>query len=85
MLCKKCSQIDENEITPSKSKTIPVFPWHSYCLPLKISFGFWSNLLITSRAGGRWVYIFFVILRDGKLGGRWYLINLHDLTVKKNQ
>ena len=30
----------------------------------------WSNSIITSRPEGRWVYKFFVILRDGKLGGR---------------
>ena len=33
------------------------------------------------------VYIFFVILRDGKLGGEgggWYLIKVCDVTVKKN-
>ena len=35
--------------------------------------------------GGRWVYRFFVILRDGKLGGGWYLIKVRDITVKKFQ
>ena len=45
-----------------------------------------SDSIITSRPGGRWVYTFFVILRDGKLGGGvgWYLIKVRDITVKKN-
>ena len=29
-----------------------------------------GHSIITSLLGGRWVYTFFVILRDGKLGGR---------------
>ena len=40
--------------------------------------------MITSRPGGRWVYTFFAIIRDGKLGGGWYLIK-SDVTVKKIQ
>ena len=43
-----------------------------------------DDSIITSRPGGRWVYTFFVILRDGKLGGGWYLIKVRDVTVKKN-
>ena len=41
--------------------------------------------IITSRTGGKWIYTFFVILRDGKLGagGGCYLIKVHDITVKK--
>ena len=42
-----------------------------------------GDSIITSRPGGRWGYTFFVILRDGKLGGRWYLIKVCDVTVKK--
>ena len=42
-----------------------------------------GDSIITSRLGGRWVYKFFLILRDGKLGGGWYLIKVRDLTVKK--
>ena len=44
-----------------------------------------GDSIITSRPGGRWVYRFFVILRDGKLGGGWYLIKVRDITVKKFQ
>ena len=43
-----------------------------------------GDSIITSRPGGRWVYRFFVILRDGKLGGGWYLIKVRDVTVKKS-
>ena len=43
----------------------------------------WGELIITSRPGGRWVYTFFVILRDVKLGGGWYLIKVRDVTVKR--
>ena len=42
-----------------------------------------SDSIITSRPGGRWFHTFFVILRDGKLGGGWYLIKVCDVTVKK--
>ena len=42
-----------------------------------------GDSIITSRPGERWVYTFFVTLRDGKLGGGWYLINVRDVTVKK--
>ena len=41
-----------------------------------------GDSLITSRPGGRWVYRFFVILRDGKLGGGWNFIKVRDITVK---
>ena len=44
-----------------------------------------GDSLITSRPGGRWVYRFFVILRDGKLGGGWNLIKVRDITVEKFQ
>ena len=44
-----------------------------------------GDSLITSRSGGRWVYRFFVILRDGKLGGGWNLIKVRDITVEKFQ
>ena len=42
-----------------------------------------GSSIITSRPGGRWVYAFFVILRDGKLGCGWYLIKVRDSMVKK--
>ena len=38
----------------------------------------WGNSIITSRPGCS-----FVILRDTKLGGGWYLIKVRDVTVKK--
>ena len=34
----------------------------------------WGDSIIMSRTGGRWVYTFFVILRDGKLGG-WMVLD----------
>ena len=34
----------------------------------------WGDSIITSRTGGRWVYTFFMILRDGKLGG-WVVLD----------
>ena len=44
---------------------------------------FWGDSIITLYPGGRWVYTFFVILRDGKLGGsRWYLTKVHELLLK---
>ena len=43
-----------------------------------------GDSVITCRRRGRWVYTFFVTLRDGKLGGGWYLIKICDVTVKKN-
>ena len=43
-----------------------------------------GDSIITSCPEGRWVYTFFVILRYGKLGSGWYLINVRDVTVKKN-
>ena len=36
------------------------------------------------RRRGRWVYTFFLILRDGKLGGGRYLIRIRDITVKNS-
>ena len=42
----------------------------------------WSCSIIASRLWGRWFYTFFVILRDGKLGGGWYLIQVRGVTVK---
>ena len=36
--------------------------------------------MIISRLAG-WGY--FVILRDGKLGGGWYLIKVRDVTIKR--
>ena len=36
-----------------------------------------------SHPGGSWVYTFFVILGDGKLGGGWYLIKVRDVLIKK--
>ena len=44
-----------------------------------------GDSVITSCPEGRWVYTFFVILRYGKLGSGWYLINVRDVTVKKIQ
>ena len=41
--------------------------------------------IITSFPEDRWVYTFFVILRYGKLGSWWCLINVRDVTVTKNQ
>ena len=34
----------------------------------------WGDSIITSRPGEWWVYTFFVILRDGKLGG-WVVLD----------
>ena len=42
-----------------------------------------GDSIITSRPGGRWAYTFFVILSDDKLVGGWYLVKVHDVTVKK--
>ena len=51
-----------------------------------------SDSIIASRPEDRWVYTFFVILRDGKLGRGWgwgfggvgwYLIKVRDVSVKK--
>ena len=48
-----------------------------------------SDSIIAPRPEGRWVYTFFVILRDGKLGGLggggWYLIKVRDVSVKQIQ
>ena len=43
----------------------------------------WGDSTITSRPEGRWVYTFFVILRDGKFEGGWYLIKVRNVTVIK--
>ena len=32
----------------------------------------WGDSMITSRPGGRWVYTFFSIFRDGKSG--WWVV-----------
>ena len=45
--------------------------------------GIRGDSIITSRPGGRWIYTFFEILLDGKLGVGWYFIKIHDVTVKK--
>ena len=39
--------------------------------------------IITSRIGGGWVSAFFVMLRDGKLGGEWCFMKDCHVTVKK--
>ena len=38
--------------------------------------------IITSCLEGMWFYTFFVILREGKLGGGWYLIQVRGVKVK---
>ena len=43
-----------------------------------------GDSIIASRPRGRWVYTFFLILRDGKLGGGRYLIRVRDITVKNS-
>ena len=42
-----------------------------------------GDSIITSCPGGRWVYKFFMILCDGKLGDGWYLIKVRGVTEKK--
>ena len=37
---------------------------------------------VTSHFGDWWFYTFFVTLRDGKLRGGWYLIQVCDVIVK---
>ena len=37
----------------------------------------------SSRPGGRWDYVVFVTIRDGQLGGGWYLIKVWDVKEKK--
>ena len=48
--------------------------------------GIRGDSMITPHPGGRWIYIIFVILCDGKLRGvdGWYLIKVRSVTVKKN-
>ena len=43
----------------------------------------WGCSIITSRIGGGWVSALFVMLRDGKQWGEWYLKKSRDVTVKK--
>ena len=44
---------------------------------------FWGDSITTLYPGGRWVYTFFVILCDGKLGGsRWYLTKVREVLLK---